>query len=162
MLTQAAAAFIAKAEGFRAAPYQDGAGVWTIGCGTTVYPNGKRVTAVCPAITEATAEEYLEDYIVRRILPRLRTLHNWNRLNENQQVACISLAYNIGEDKFVSQSSVARAIEGNNFARIPADIMLWDKMTVGGKLVTSKGLQNRRQAEVDRFNTPVTTSSAGV
>lgn len=161
MLEDVAAEFIARQEGFRSSPYRDVGGVWTIGYGTTTLPSGESVTRNTPAIDEATGRAYLADYVTKHIMPKISILTNWRSLNQNQKVACIDLAYNIGPTAFVETSSVARAIEGWNLARVPADIMLWDKIRVGGKLTFSKGLRNRRQAEADLFQKPTASISGG-
>lgn len=44
-------------ESFRPVPYQDSAGVWTIGIGSTRAMDGKPVTASTPAVTRMQAEE---------------------------------------------------------------------------------------------------------
>ena len=45
-------------EGIKLHAYDDGLGIWTIGIGTTVYPNGERVKRG-DSCTEEQAREYL-------------------------------------------------------------------------------------------------------
>ena len=56
---------IKRWEGFRPKPYLCPAGIPTIGYGTTVYPNGRKVTLQDKAITEQVADQYLRIYIQR-------------------------------------------------------------------------------------------------
>jgi hypothetical protein len=51
---------IAEYEGYRGQPYKCPAGVWTIGYGTTYYPNGTLVTPMDGAISKAKAMELLQ------------------------------------------------------------------------------------------------------
>jgi lysozyme len=75
-------------------------------------------------------------------------------LNDNQFSAFVCLAFNIGAHAFAGSSALQLANQGD-FANVPNHILLWDKTSVNGRLVTSIGLQNRRKAEVVLWNTPV-------
>ena len=144
-------AIIKEFEGFVAKPYLCPAGVWTIGYGTTRYPNGKPVTRTDPAITEKQAEEYLEHHVkgVRKDLAKLVT---W-QLNDNQMEALVSLAYNVGtgtRDGIKGDLADSTLIAHINSGRIglAADEFLKWKFA-GGKAMP--GLLRRRQAERDLF-----------
>jgi lysozyme len=75
-------------------------------------------------------------------------------LNDNQFSAFVCLAFNIGAHAFAGSSALQLANQ-QDLANVPDHILLWDKTTVNGRLVTSIGLQNRRKAEVVLWNTPV-------
>jgi lysozyme len=74
-------------------------------------------------------------------------------LTGNQFSAFVCLAFNIGVPAFADSTALREANQGNLDA-VPAAIRLWDKTTIDGVLQTSPGLQARRQAEVDLWNTP--------
>ena len=62
--SQSGISLIKGFEGKRLNAYNDGVGVWTIGFGTTRYPNGVRVKKG-DTCTEAQAESYLENDLVK-------------------------------------------------------------------------------------------------
>ncbi len=63
-------------------------------------------------------------------------------------------AFNIGLGGFAGSSALHLANDGN-FPQVPSHIALWNKTTINGHLVESNGLKNRRQAEIDLWNTAV-------
>jgi lysozyme len=86
--------FIAKFEGFRSCPYDDGAGTWTIGYGTISH-DGHRVTSSTPCISKRTARKWLRadlerSYDAHKLLPSHLDLHQY------EVDALSSLAYNEG------------------------------------------------------------------
>lgn len=161
-------------------PYLCPANYWTIGWGhvvrdgdgnmlkgrstgslaKSIYPNG---------ITLAEAEILLKDDLRSFEFAVTRYLSN-SSVTQNQFDAMVSLCFNIGQGNF-SKSSVLRfhvagarnssygkseAIERIvNSARSPSNaadaFLLWNKATVDGKLVTLRGLVNRRSDERDLY-----------
>lgn len=152
--TEIASKFICQFEGFRSHPYADSGNVWTIGYGTTTYPNGRRVQSTDRPITPEQALQMLEAHVNKAVVPTLSGLPGWNLLNANQQAACISMAYNIGARAFAG-SSVAHDIAGGALEQVPAHMLLWNKANVGGSMQPLLGLTNRREAEGKLFATPV-------
>lgn len=71
-------------------------------------------------------------------------------VNQNQFDAMVSLDYNIGGGNFKNSSVVANINKGD-FAAAAESFKLWNKS--GGQVV--QGLVNRRNLEVELFNTPV-------
>jgi|GEM_PF-2910044 len=65
-------------------------------------------------------------------------------LNKNQRNALISFDFNTGDIETIMTSKSAEEIA----RRLPT----WNKFTKGGKLVVSRGLINRRQKELEMFN----------
>ena len=70
-------------------------------------------------------------------------------VNQNQFDALVSLDYNIGVGNFKS-SSVVKNLTAGDFAAAAQSFALWNKS--GGQV--SQGLVNRRNMEIDLFNTP--------
>jgi lysozyme len=139
--------FICSFEGFRAFPYQDVKGVWTIGYGTTVYPNGLKVTSTDMAVTESQAMDCLKYHIDKRVVPSLIRLVQDVGLGRNQLDALCSIVYNIGAKAFDNSTLKKDIINGALPNIITADFMMWVKS--GGQLV--KGLVTRRKAEAELF-----------
>lgn len=131
---------IKRYESFRPLAYRCPAGVWTIGYGTTVYPDGKPVKKG-DMITEKKAEEYLEDYIEKNIKPIYKRIPYV--LTDNQERALESLIYNIGAGAFL-RSKLFVAIKEKNYAEICRQ---WDF----GFKQNLKGLFKRRTEELYLF-----------
>ena len=64
---------IKKYEGCRLSAYKCPAQVWTVGYGTTVYPDGTKVKEG-DTITQEKAEALLLDYVINKIMPNIRDL----------------------------------------------------------------------------------------
>lgn len=128
---------IKKYEGCRLAAYKCPAGVWTIGYGTTVYPNGQPVKKG-DKCTLAEAEKYLDWYIKTQIkLP--------DGLTNPQKEALQSLIYNIGQGAF-DRSGLKKAIIAKDWKAVYKN---WDWITGGGAFL--KGLAKRRAEELILF-----------
>jgi lysozyme len=142
---------IEKWEGFRAAPYLCPAGIPTIGYGTTVYPNGVRVTLADGLVTIALAQAYLSAAVGRvahDLFPLLK-----REPTVPQLAALLSLAYNIGvgvHDGIRGDLADSTLLARFNAGNIPdaADCFLdWDKAHIHGHLVVLPGLHLRRAEE---------------
>lgn len=126
-------------EGKRLLAYDDGVGVWSIGFGTTLYPNGIKVKKG-DSCTESQAKAYMT-----HDLKRFETIVN-NKvtvpLNQNQFDALVSLAYNIGATAF-SQSTLVKKLNADDRHGAAQQFDVW--INAGGKRM--QGLVNRRKAE---------------
>lgn len=128
---------IKKHEGCRLTAYKCPAGIWTIGYGTTVYPNGQPVKRG-DKCTQAEADSLLEWYVKNKIqLP--------SGINKNQTAALQSLIYNIGQGAF-DRSSLKQAIVAKDWKAVWKN---WDWVTGGGKFLN--GLAKRRAEELMLF-----------
>lgn len=123
-------------EGFRATPYRDPTGTYTIGFGTT-------------RITEEEAEYLLESYCKREIKPVMDEYIKVP-LNANQQAALVSLIYNIGGPLFIK--SILRSKLNSGDIEGAADEFLKFVWSKGTKL---PGLVKRREAERALFIKPI-------
>lgn len=113
---------IAVFEGFRAQPYQDATGHWTIGIGFR-YIEGIPVKETTPSITLQQAEAELKIQLVHyaaAVTSAIKVL-----LTQNQFDACVSLCYNIGTGGFTS-STVVRDINSGNIPAAADAFLLWD------------------------------------
>lgn len=130
-------------EGKRLAAYDDGVGVWTIGFGTTVYPNGIKVKKG-DTCTEVQAKAYMA-----HDLKKFETAVNnavTVPLSQNQFDALVSLAYNIGTNAF-SKSTLVKKLNANDNRAAADQFDVW--VNAGGKRM--QGLVNRRAKEKALF-----------
>jgi GH24 family phage-related lysozyme (muramidase) len=140
---------IAKFEGFHATPYKCPAGIWTIGLGSTYYPDGTLVTPSDTPVSRFGAEKLLANHISKALVPALeRTIPTWGLMNGNQKAAIISFAYNLGAHFYGSPgfNTITKALSTkDNWNQVPSALMLY---TNPGSSFEA-GLKRRRKAEGD-------------
>lgn len=148
---------IKEFKGLRLDAYPDpahGASLFTIGYGTTVYPEGKKVKKG-DRITEQRAQECLDHYINTRILPTLsRTVPTWNQLNFNQKSAIVSFAYNVGEHfcGHKDYQTITKCLSSEEKLKDVPEAML---LYVNPGTNVEAGLRRRRKQEGELWSTPV-------
>lgn len=132
---------ITRMEEFRAEPYQDAAGVWTVGYGHTR-------SAVLPTkVSQDEAVEllfsdvrYFEEVVLNAVeVP----------LNEYQFGALVSLVFNIGEKNFRT-STLLKKLNKGDYLGAAKEFYRWRK--AGGRVLN--GLVRRRAYEEQLFRTP--------
>lgn len=129
-------------EGWSAKPYKDAAGLCTIGFGHLVEEG-----EFCPdEITEEQGEKYLRDDIADAEFAVRSTVSV--PLKQNQFDALVCFLFNIGPTAW-AKSDTLKILNAGEYHRIPARMMMWNKVTVNGKKVENEGLINRRLKEVD-------------
>ena len=142
---------IKQFEGFRAAPYLCPAKRWTIGYGTTKYPDGRKVTANDEPISQLTALRYLQasvERVERDLHPLLL-----REPTPQQHAALICLAYNIGVGAHdgvkgdLADSTLLARFNAGLIAAASDQFLVWNKAHVDGKVEELPGLTKRRQAE---------------
>jgi lysozyme len=121
-------------EGLRLKAYLDTGGVWTIGWGHT-----KNVDAGMTITEEQAQKLFEEDYAEHA---RIIKKHVKVPLNEFQEAALISFAFNVGEPQF-AKSTLLKKLNKGEYESVPAQLQRW--IYDNGKVV--KGLVNRRAAE---------------
>lgn len=136
---------IKKFEGCRLTAYQDSTGVWTIGYGhTSGVKSGQNITqaqAEAFLVTDcATAEKAVSSY---------DSTYGWN---QNQFDALVSFTFNCGSGNLKTLLNSGK----RTIAEISAKITAYNK--AGGKVL--QGLVNRRAAEKELFDTPVSGQAA--
>ena len=136
-------------EGLKLTAYLCSAKVWSIGLGTTIYPNGEPVKKG-DRITEAEAYEYALNDLAKfgQQVSRLVKVP----LTQNQFDALVLLIYNIGGKAF-ENSTVLERLNTSDYKGAAKAFMMWDKITdpQTKKLVFSQGLHNRRKREMALF-----------
>lgn len=149
-LSASGTSLIKQFEAYRASPYRDSKGVWTIGYGNTYYPNGRSVTSRDAPISEPQAAE-LKQYVTNRdFVPAVNLMLRGEiaqgKISQNMFDALVSLAYNIGTGALAKSSVIKHLKNGDKQAA--ADAFLAYKYS-GGKFLS--GLLNRRQKERQLF-----------
>lgn len=159
-VNDAALALIRQWEGLRLTAYQDIAGVWTIGYGSTtnVRP-GQRITEA-----EAVARLRNDLHEAESAVERLVEVE----LNDAQFGALVSFVFNVGQGAF-GGSTLLRKLNAGDYASVPGELAKWNKAKVDGVLRPVAGLSNRRAAEaglwvrgdyVASASAPATTTAA--
>lgn len=133
---------IKKWEGLRLQSYKCAGGVWTIGYGTTVYPDGNPVKEG-QYITKEYADVLLLDYVQKNIYPIFQKIPYDLTLDQRRAIA--SLVYNIGTSGFL-RSNLFKAICNKDIEWI---FLNWNWIKGGGKVL--KGLVKRRSEELYLF-----------
>jgi lysozyme len=160
-------ALIKQFEGCRLKAYKDSAAVWTIGYGTTYYPDGNAVRQ-SEVITQERAEFLLKwqvleksggvDALVNGPLNKLK--HGYSRVNQNQFDALVSFAYNVGTGALKKSTLLKKILVNANDPTIEQEFLKWDKVKKVIKdesdksiitYVPVRGLTKRRQAEADLY-----------
>lgn len=130
-------------EGFRSHWYGDSEGNTTIGYGH-LKEKGDNFTSLTPEEAEVVLRKDIkevEDY--------LNTLDL--ELEQNEYDALVCLVFNIGPGQF-SKSTVLKLIRLNDDINTLTRWADWAYVTIGGVKQKSKGLLNRRRAEMNLFN----------
>lgn len=129
---------IKKWEGLKLKAYKCPAGKWTVGYGSTFYPDGTPVKEG-DTITEQEANNLLAWYCTTQIqLPK-------GTFNPKQKMSLYSLIYNIGAAAF-NRSKCKSAIEKEDWLTAYNN---WTWIKANGKIL--KGLVNRRNEEKALF-----------
>lgn len=134
-------------EGCRLIAYKCPAGVWTIGYGHTAGVKSGDI------ITQETADDYLRNDLAKYE----KAVMNYDGIyhfNQNQFDALVSFTYNcgVGNLKNLTQSGK------RTLAQISTKLPLYNK--AGG--VVLRGLQRRRAAEKELFDTPIKTDKTDI
>ena len=130
-------------ESLRLNAYDDGVGVWTIGYGTTKYPNGIRVKKGDTCTLEQ-AKSYMQ-HDLKKFEQTVNSAVNVP-INQNQFDALVSLAYNIGRTAF-EESTLVKRLNEKNYKAAADQFGLW--VNARGKRL--QGLVNRRKIEMELF-----------
>lgn len=144
MINAQALKLIKEFEGLELKSYDDGVGVATIGYGTTRWPDGRAVK-LGETCTQAQAEQMLEGFITKQILPKVSKIPHWGDMSEGQKGALISFAYNLGPDFYGAEGfeTISRALRGPDWGAVPKALLLY----VNRGSAVEAGLRRRREAE---------------
>lgn len=130
-------------EGFYSLPYLCPANVPTIGYGTTIYPNGEKVTLNDASCTNQQATEWLMFELNKKA--KEVDAFTTDTVTQNEFDSLVSFAYNVGTTALKNSTLLKRVNTGKGDIR--AAFMMW--VYANGKPL--KGLIKRRKSEADLY-----------
>lgn len=136
---------IKQFEGFYPNAYLCPAGVPTIGFGSTMWADGRKVK-----LGEVISMENAEKLLMWEINNKVHCL-NKLYLNQNQFDALMSFVYNVGVGNLMKSTLYKKALLNPNDPTIHDEFMKWNKARVKGVLTPLKGLTRRREAESNLY-----------
>ena len=136
---------IKQFEGYKDKAYLCPAGVATIGYGSTMWNDGRKVQ-MGDKITKEGAELLLHWELNNKAI----ALYGLN-VNQNQADAILSFVFNLGIGAFQKSTLIKKIRLNPNDPTIRDEFMKWNKARVGGKLIELKGLTRRRTAESNLY-----------
>ena len=121
----------------------------TIGWGSTSRKDGTRFL-IGNKITQEEADDLLYFQLRREFLPSLQNIPYWNEMNENQQGALLSFAYNLGAGFYGSPdfNTITRVLKNKEWSKVPDALYLYRNPGTN----VEKGLARRRTAEGKLWN----------
>ena len=144
-------------EGFKAKVYKDSAGLPTIGVGHLLtkseLSSGKIViNGTSVDYTGGLTNPQVTDLLSQDVAPASKAVNTSVKvaLNQNQFDALVSFTFNVGVGAFNS-STLVKVLNQGQYNQVPTQLLRWTR--AGGKVV--QGLVNRRQNEINLWNTPV-------
>jgi lysozyme len=149
--------FIVEFEGFSSKLYNDQAGHCSIGVGHLVHLGNCRpvegglekdiTRAKAIALMRQDARSMIDSVASNVKVP----------LTQEQFDALVSFAFNVGVGNFETSTLLKKLNSGHPTA-VPAQLKRWNKVTINGHVVASKGLTRRRGREAKLFSTGVYTA----
>ena len=116
----------------------------TIGWGSTKDFDGAPFK-IGRVITQKYADTLLEFDLKNRFLPSLQRIPYWNEMNENQQGAILSFAYNLGANFYGSSNfnTITRVLKNKEWSKVPDALYLYHNPGTSVEV----GLKRRRIVE---------------
>ena len=116
----------------------------TIGWGSTKDFDGTPFK-IGRVITQKYADALLEFDIKNRFFPSLQRIPYWSEMNENQQGALLSFAYNLGAGFYGSPNfnTITRVLKNKEWSKVPDALYLYHNPGTN----VAVGLKRRRVAE---------------
>ena len=138
---------IRKWEGLYLDAYLNSVGIWSIGYGTTEYPDGKKVKQG-DDISIQQARKFLQ-YKVDRVADEVNQLIRV-ALTQNQFDALVSFCYNVGITEF-KYSSLLEKLNQGDYQSAAHEFSRWNKVMVNEVKIILPDLVNRRDDEKNLF-----------
>ena len=141
---------IKRFEGFREDAYQDTAGVWTIGYGTTEKALGYAVTPGMK-MSKSEANTYLMEHLKSSYVPTVKR-YVTAEATQGEFDAMVSFVYNLGSGNF-SESTLLKKFNAGDHEGAANEFVRWNKAKNAktGKKEALAGLTTRRLAEKETF-----------
>ena len=138
---------IKKWEGLYLDAYLNPVGIWTIGYGTTEYPDGKKVKQGDKINTEQA--EYFLKYKVDILADEVNKLVRIE-LTQKQFDALVSFCYNVGVGT-LKYSTLLEKLDQGDYQGAANEFPKWNKVIVNGVTTILPGLVDRRDDEKNLF-----------
>jgi lysozyme len=132
-------------EGYKPKAYLCPASVVTIGFGSTMYTDGRKIK-----LGDTINEQQANELLMWELKNKSIALHGLN-LNQNQFDSCLSFIYNLGIGAFTKSTLRKKILINSNDTTIKDEFLKWNKARVNGELMELKGLTRRRIAEADLY-----------
>ena len=132
-------------EGYKPKSYLCPASVVTIGWGSTMYTDGRKIK-----LGDTINEQQGEELLMWELKNKSIALAGLN-LNQNQFDSLLSFVYNLGVGAFAKSTLRKKILANPNDPTIKAEFNKWNKARVGGQLMELKGLTRRREAEAEMY-----------
>ena len=144
-------AYLKLKEGFEAQVYNDLAGCATVGYGHRLMAEEIAEQTFKAGVGKVQAGKLLK----QDLIPAEKTVNNVVKvsLNQNQFDALVDFVYNVGSGHFLT-STALKDINNKNWTAVAEDLALFNKVTIKGIKVVSRGLVKRRAEEGEIFNSP--------
>lgn len=137
--------FIKKFEGLRLNSYKDVVGIWTIGYGSIMYPDGEKVKEG-ETITKERADELLE-WEINLKAKSVDAFLSKNLISQCNFDSLVSFAFNLGIGALQKSTLLKKVIKNPKDVTIRSEFRKWNN--AGGKPVA--GLTRRRKEESDLY-----------
>ena len=131
---------IAYIEDFSSTTYHCGA-KWTIGYGSTISPNGARVTPKTPAITKETAKQWVFSHLEKHVYPFL--IYVTRKLSDEELIGVCLFIYNVGGEQFSGYSATGKK-RGNESGFLTSLNAGDDSYSVAVKMTGFRASQGKR------------------
>ncbi|WNO25477.1 endolysin [Escherichia phage vB_EcoM_50EP] len=133
--------FLNEYEGVEYRPYKDVAGVWTVCAGIT----GSDVV-----LGKVYTQRECDALLVKHLSIHQKAVDSALKVDVpvSTRAALYSLSFNIGANA-MRKSTVIRRMNSGDLKGGCNAFSMWNKITVNGKKVVSKGLVNRRNGEIE-------------
>jgi GH24 family phage-related lysozyme (muramidase)/uncharacterized protein YvpB len=136
-----------------------GGAPWTIGWGSTHYPDGRPVGP-----NDAISRDVADSIFVANLQagywqPLVGRIPHWGAMNAEMRSALCSFAYNLGADFYGSGdfATISACLAERRWRDLPAALLLY----VNPGSVVEVGLRRRRQAEADLWRAGLDRLEAG-
>lgn len=132
--------FLNKHEGVEYKPYKDVAGVWTVCAG---------ITGPDVILGKVYTKKECDALLAKHLAIHQRAVDKALKVDipVSTRAALYSFSFNVGTNAMRNSTAIKRINRGDIRGGCHA-LSLWNKISVGGKKVVSKGLVNRRNAEI--------------
>lgn len=132
-------------EGYKVRSYLCPASIVTIGWGSTMYTDGRKIK-----LGDTINEQQAEQMLMWELKNKSIALHGLI-LNQNQFDSLLSFVYNLGIGAFAKSTLRKKILTNPNDPSIKDEFMRWNKARVAGELMELKGLTRRRTAEAELY-----------